>query len=273
MHTIMRVKKEVFWNSEELKNNQDYEYLKAEYEAYKLSGAKNKVQEFLLKNLELLIQQVLANNDTKMQIKLLEQTRRWYDTHKKPTVFRSPSTKTRLLEEKNLFTRRKQRRNYTKQVKNYKELPPCTSSIFEHKFLKFTDKSLRQWSLEKSRSSEDFLYKYESRYSRTPKISNQSQKHDYFTAHLKQTYKKHKILINPLHFSFAYEDPFETKAPKIQEIKIPDFKEVDTIKKKLASKQIIVSSKTIELGLIIENTPSIVKLPVGGELLLKSKNI
>lgn len=269
----MRIKKEVFWNSEVLKNNKDYAYLKSEYEAYKLSGPKNRIQEFLLKNLELLIQQVLANNDTKLQVKLLEQTRRWYDTHKQPSVFKSPSTKTKLLEEENIFTRRKQRKKYTKQEKTYKELPPRNSSIFEHKFLKYTDKSLRQWSLEKSRSSEDFLYKYESRYSRTPKMPSQSRKQDYFSTHLKQTYKKHKLLINPLHFSFAYEEPTETKTQNIQEIKIPDFKEVDAIKKKLASKQIIVSSKTIELGLIIENTPSVVKLPVGGELLLKSKNI
>lgn len=253
------------WKSSHLQAVENFQYLKQETEKYngKSSG---RVNLFLLRRLECLIDSMLRNTDFRIQLEMLGQIRKWYDSHCLKNLQEAKvaqetgwQQKQVSLSVKNEKIREKKKLDFEKNWVKRRKTSVKETILFE------TNKKIRvhKWSKEKTRRTEDSLYRYElARASSEGVFGKKKRNCERYLGKLKILHDKHKELINPLYFTFEQEEK-TVESPKKYEIG-----ETNNVKRRLAKRSIIVSMKILEPYMQFETEKS---LPRGGDGLLRQK--
>ena len=263
------------WNYRKLQGVEDFEYLKRQ--AAGMSDVRvNKVTGYLLRNLDYLIDSVVSNEDPKIQLKMLGQVRKWYDSH----AFHKPMQEQVRKSDKLHFTslsfvgttknknkfRIKSTENSNKDRVNWKLLTKIARSELDGEHFEAAKlKMLNKWCMEKTRSNEDLLYKVELKKGTSVdrlKIGVKDRTH--YADKLKRVHDRHKELIKPLYFTFDEQKREFSKSPMVY-----DLEEIEQIKRRFAQKKIRVSAKVIEPCLQYERPEGKISFPRGGDGLLK----
>ena len=270
------------WKCEQLDGIKEYEELKRLVQICNFEQG-GEVKIVLFEKLNLLLHQLSVITQKDLQLKFLGNVLVWL---KKNSVVMEqeqmfspcyPSSPQSSVSQCPPLGRSRIMKSEIRMIHEDEIKKPNTSLLQENRFHKSKQKYMSHWGIDRSRSSENFLYKLEVKsisQERRPRHTSSS----HHLKNLKKVYKKHKKLINPHFFKFNEEpaDPLPFLSSNM--------KEIENLKRALSKKGVIVSSKLIEPLNFYQSpikpshpltkpdlSPDI--FPLGGESLLKKMRI
>lgn len=270
------------WKCDQLEGVKEYEELKRLVQICNFDQG-GEVKTVLFEKLNLLLHQLSVIAQKDLQLKFLGNVLAWF---KKNSVVMEqeqsfspsyPSSPQSVVSQCPPLGRRRAMKSESRMNHEDEIKKPNISLLQEQRFHKSKQKHLSHWGIDRSRSSENFLYKFEVKsisQDRRPRHTSSS----HHLKNLKKVYKKHKKLINPHFFKFQEE------APDPLPFLSSNMKEIEDLKRALSKKGVVVSSKLIE-PLNFYQSPikpshpltrpdlSPENFPLGGESLLKKMRI